>query len=204
VPPRSAALRHYRGVSPSPSRVDTDSLRFEPLDRRWLDDVAALAADPHVRRFTRIPEPPPERFAEEWIDRYVSGRGPRAPRAGFAALDARGVFLGLALAPHIDYDEGEIELGYMVARAARGRGAATAMLMLLTEWAFDELGLQRAYLIIDVENDVSARVAERCGYTLEGVKRSILLKPGQRTDAGLWSRLPGDPSPGGTATATLG
>jgi [ribosomal protein S5]-alanine N-acetyltransferase len=68
-------------------------------------------------------------------------------------------------------------------------------LRLLTRWAFDEAEAQRAYLIIDVENRASARVAERCGYQLEGVMRSIHVKPGRRVDAGLWSRLPGDPRP---------
>ena len=36
-------------------------------------------------------------------------------------------------------------------------------------------------------------LAERCGYQLEGVMRSILAKQGRRSDAGLWSRLPSDP-----------
>ena len=178
----------------------TGSIRLEPLRRRWADGVEALVADPYVRRFTRIPEPPPEGFAEEWIDHYASARGPHGPRAGFAALDADGAFLGLALAPHIDHDEGEIELGYIVAEAARGRGVASQMLTMLTRWAFEELALHRAFLIIDVANHASARVAERCGYTLEGVMRSILLKPGQRTDSGLWSRLPSDPPPGRPTT----
>jgi ribosomal-protein-alanine N-acetyltransferase len=47
-------------------------------------------------------------------------------------------------------------------------------------------------LIIDVSNPASERVALRCGYTLEGVMRSIHLKAGVRVDAGLWSRLPSD------------
>jgi RimJ/RimL family protein N-acetyltransferase len=179
-------------------RFDAVSVRLAPLDLDRLHDVAALVADPQVRRFTRIPEPPPAGFARGWIERYISARSKGGPREGFAALDGNDRFLGLALAPHIDKDDGEIELGYIVAEHARGRGAAGAMLNLLTRWAFDELAMQRAYLIIDVDNHASNRVAERCGYTLEGVMRSILLKDGQRTNAGLWSRLPSDPEPGGS------
>jgi RimJ/RimL family protein N-acetyltransferase len=51
-------------------------------------------------------------------------------------------------------------------------------------------------LIIDVENQASARVAERCGYRREGVMRSLHLKRGRRIDAALWSRLPSDPHSG--------
>ena len=43
--------------------------------------------------------------------------------------------------------------------------------------------------VIDVANGASKRVAERCGYELEGVMRSTYLKQGRRTDAELWSRI---------------
>jgi RimJ/RimL family protein N-acetyltransferase len=171
------------------------AVRLERLDDRWLDEVADLVADPDVRRFTRIEEPPPEGFARSWIDAYETGRRDGS-REGFAVLDAEGRFVGLGLAPQIDREGRELELGYIVAAQARGRGLGTEILRQLTRWAFDELEAQRVYLIIDVENPASARVAERCGYRLEGIMRSIHLKQGQRIDAGLWSRLPGDPLPG--------
>jgi RimJ/RimL family protein N-acetyltransferase len=117
-------------------------LRFEPFDEEWLDDVTKLVTDPDVLNFTRVPEP-------------VNGR-----------------FLGLALAPHVDAAAGEMELGYIVAPAARGRGVARAILRKLTRWAFEERGAQRIHLIIDVQNVASERVAERCGYRRERVMRS--------------------------------
>jgi RimJ/RimL family protein N-acetyltransferase len=167
-------------------------VRLELLDERWLDDVSELVADPQVLRFTRIPEPPPPDFARSWIDRYTEGRLDGRCE-GFAAVSGDGRFVGLALAPEIDLDAGELELGYIVAAEARGRGLATEILRLLTEWAFQTLRAQRAFLIIDVDNRASQRVAERCGYRHEGVMRSIHLKGDRRIDAGLWSRLPTDP-----------
>lgn len=169
-------------------------VRLESLDRRWLDEVSELVTDPEVRRFTRIPEPPPDGFARTWIGSYEAGRR-EGNRGGFAAVDGDGRFVGLGLAPEIDRTAGELELGYIVARAARGQGVATQILRLLTQWAFEEVDARRVYLIIDVENFVSARVAARCGYQREGIMRSIHIKQGQRADAGLWSRLRGDPSP---------
>jgi RimJ/RimL family protein N-acetyltransferase len=164
-------------------------LSLTPLDARWTDDVAALVADPDVLRFTRIPEPPPAGFAETWIESYEKGRA-EGTREGFAAVDAAGTFVGLGLAVHIDREAAEAELGYIVSRGARGRGAGTAILRLLTEWAFTELEIKRLSLVIDVENHASQRIAERCGYRREGVMRSIHVKRGVRSDAGLWSRLP--------------
>ena len=168
------------------------NVRLEPLDERWLDDVAELVADPHVLRFTRIPEPPPQDFARSWIDRYTEGRRDGSCE-GFAVVDSDDRFLGMGLAPEIDREAGELELGYIVAAAARGRGVATEILRLLTDWAFRTVGAERAFLIIDVQNRASQRVAERCGYRHEGDMRSIHLKDERRIDAGLWSRLPTDP-----------
>ncbi len=167
-------------------------IRLEPIDLRHLDGVRALVADPDVLRYTRIPEPPPDAFAETWIASYDAGRKD-GTRDGFAAIAVDGEFVGLGLAPEIDRKSREIELGYIVPAQARGRGVAGEILRQLTAWAFAEAGALRAYLIIDLENRASERVAERCGYLREGVMRSIHVKQGQRSDAGLWSRLPTDP-----------
>jgi RimJ/RimL family protein N-acetyltransferase len=167
-------------------------LRLVPLGREHLEDVRAMLDDPEILRFTRIPEPTPEEFPEEWIERYEEGRRDGS-REGFAAIDGDGRFVGLALAPTIDREGAEVELGYIVVPHARGRGVATEMLRQLTRWAFDEAGALRIALVIDVENAASERVAERCGYVREGVMRSSHVKQGIRADAAIWSRLPSDP-----------
>ena len=145
-------------------------------------------------RFTRVPEPPPPGFGRTWLARYEAGHRDGTAE-GFAAVGVDGTFLGVAVAPDIDVEGRELELGYIVAPGARGRGVAAAMLRQLTRWAFAEAGALRAYLLIDTANVASSRVAERCGYVQEGVLRSVHLKQGRRTDLALWSRLPTDPEP---------
>jgi RimJ/RimL family protein N-acetyltransferase len=167
-------------------------VRLVPLAAEHLGAVGAMLDDAEVRRFTRIPEPPPPDFAQHWLARYEEGRR-AGSREAFAALEDDGRFVGIALAPHIDREAREVELGYITAPAARGRGVATRMLGLLTQWAFEAAGALRIVLIIDVANPASERVAERCGYVREGVMRSTHLKGDVRVDAGLWSRLATDP-----------
>lgn len=170
-----------------------DQIRFVPLAPDHRDGVAELLADRDVMRFTRVPEDAPPGYAEEWIARYEAGRRD-GTREGFAALDGDGTFVGLALAVHIDREAQELELGYIVSPAARGRGVGAALLRQLTDWAWAE-DMERSVLLIDVENPASERVAERAGYVREGVLRSTYLKPGRRVNVGVWSRLPSDPPP---------
>jgi RimJ/RimL family protein N-acetyltransferase len=167
-------------------------MELRPLSEEHLPDLDRLIEDPEVLHHTRIPEPPPEGFSRSWVARYEDGRR-EGTSEGFAIHDSDGAFAGLALAVEIDREGAEVELGYIVAPHARGRGVATEALRMLTLWAFEELGAKRVYLIIDVLNAPSRLVAERCGYVREGVMRSTHLKQGRRVDAELWSRLPSDP-----------
>ena len=169
-------------------------LAFEPLLPHHADALAPILADADALRFTRLPEPVPAGFARTWIARYEQGRV-NGTSEGFAMRLADGTFAGLALAPAIDRPARELELGYLVSPAARGRGVATEALRMLTRWAFEEVGALRVHLIINVENVPSSRVAARCGYVREGVLRSMHLKQDVRIDAELWSRLPSDPDP---------
>lgn len=170
---------------------DDNRLTLVPLTQAFLHLVEPLTADDEVLRFTGVPDPPPTGFAQSWIQRYEEG-AQAGTRRGFAVVDADGEFVGMAVAPKIDPEGAEVELGYLVAPRRRGEGNARRILELLTAWAFDELGALRVVLVIDVNNPASERVAKSCGYTREGVMRSTHFKQGRRIDAGLWSRLPGD------------
>ncbi|HWH93846.1 MAG TPA: GNAT family N-acetyltransferase [Baekduia sp.] len=179
--------------------MDPD-VRLEPFTAAHLDAFTALTEDPDVRRFTRFPDPPDPGFPAAWLARYQRGRAD-GTREAFAILDgAGGAFLGLALAPHIDRDAAEAELGYVVAPAARGRGVATAAVLRLTRWAFDEQRLERLTLIVDIANVGSQKVAERCGYVRDGMMRNAYVKPGVRADTIIYSRLPTDPEPSSAAS----
>jgi RimJ/RimL family protein N-acetyltransferase len=167
-------------------------VELERFDEQYLDAMASLLGDPEVLRFTRVPVPVPDGFPRRWMGMYEEGRR-TGTRELFAIVDAaQREFLGLAMAPQIDRDARTLELGYVVAPAARGRGVATAALGALTDWAFSAQGALRVELLITVQNEASKRVARRCGYVREGVLRSVYFKQDLRDDMEIWSRLPSD------------
>jgi RimJ/RimL family protein N-acetyltransferase len=170
------------------------SVHLELLGKAHLGAVGAMLSDPDVLRFTRVPEPTPADFPQQWLATYEAGRRD-GTREAFAALDGDRRLVGLALAFGIDAKEGEAELGYIVAPEARGRGVGTAILRALTDWAFAATAVERIRLVVDVGNPASLRVAEGAGYVREGVMRSVHFKNGRRIDAVLLSRLRSDPAP---------
>jgi RimJ/RimL family protein N-acetyltransferase len=165
------------------------TIRLEPLALRHLEGIAELGRDPDVQRFTFVPSPWEEGFERTWLERYEQGHRDDT-RAGFAIVDEENdEFLGMAMFVRIDREGSEAEAGYVVSPQARGRGIAARAVRLLTEWGMAELGLQRVELRIDRDNLRSIRVAERAGFVLEGVLRSVSFKQGLRTDMAVYSRI---------------
>ena len=81
------------------------------------------------------------------------------------------------------------EFGYWVASAERGRGIAPRALILLVRWVVENTVAKRLQLHADVENTASQRVAEKAGFTREGVQRGWLEVRGERRDMVSYSLL---------------
>ena len=96
----------------------------------------------------------------------------------YLAFDAAGGRLVASIGLHrTDWKLPRTEVGYWVRTSERGKGYAAEGVMALTGWALKELGAVRIDLITDEGNTGSRAVAERCGFTLEGVLRNASRRP---------------------------
>jgi [ribosomal protein S5]-alanine N-acetyltransferase len=91
--------------------------------------------------------------------------------------------------------DGVGEVGYWVKREARGRGLATRALRLLARWALEDQRLARVQLAAEPGNLASLRVAEKAGFTREGLLRRYLNIGGERRDGFMFSLLPEELEP---------
>jgi ribosomal-protein-alanine N-acetyltransferase len=172
---------------PDSASVDTvTATHLVPLEARHLAALREAMGDADILRFTRTPDPIPEGWVEEWLAAFDGEQ-----RYAFAIVDGEEQFLGYAVTGPVNRKDLEVELGYAVAPAARGRGVATQTLRQLTRWAFDQ-GMQRVTALISPDNHASSRVAQNAGYTFEGVLRSVHHIDGRRGDLQSWSILPGE------------
>jgi RimJ/RimL family protein N-acetyltransferase len=179
-------------LSPPDPPLQNDRIRLDPMTQAAAADARRMIQDEDIKRFTYIPSEPDDGFVARWITRYENG-WTDGSCAGFEIRGlGDGAYLGFAALVHLDLADKQGEIGYMVTPEARGRGAASGAVALLTRWGLDELGLERLELRIDTANAGSQRVAERAGYQLEGILRSLAFKEGRRVDTGVWSRLKGD------------
>jgi len=82
------------------------------------------------------------------------------------------------------------EIGYIVYDASlRGQGIAPEAVRLLSDYLFAWKPISRLQLQIQPENQASVRVAEKCGFQMEGVARAALIVDGRPTDIAVYSLL---------------
>jgi RimJ/RimL family protein N-acetyltransferase len=164
--------------------------------RPWRDDdLAAMTAalqDPEIPRWTTIPAPYGERDAREYLTRArpdrVAGR-----ELGLAVVDAGGgTVLGGCGLSRFDWPDLKCEIGYWIAKEARGRTVGTRAVRLLSRWALGPLGLERVELLVDPRNEPSNRLAVSVGFAREGLMRAYRRRGGGRWDLVMYSLLADD------------
>lgn len=176
------------GVDLPTEVLRTERLVLRPHRPEDVDAVLGACQDPGIQRWiTAIAVPYTRERAREWVVEMApreraEGRGmPTVIEADGALVGSGGVHLR----------DGRLgpEIGYWVAAEARGRGYAAEAARGLAEWAFGH-GATRVHLFADVDNAASQRVAERAGFSREGVVRQCLpRRDGSRADAVLFGRL---------------
>ena len=140
--------------------------------RPWRPDdaptLATMAGDPHLMRWSSLPELGPERWIEE------QRRETRGPSRAICAGDDDTALgkMALRLPGHASpattcaairpSDQPAGELSYWIVASARGRGLAGAAVRAILAAAVDA-GLASVVLDIEVDNHASLRVAQRLG-----------------------------------------
>jgi RimJ/RimL family protein N-acetyltransferase len=176
-------------VSRSDGRVT-----IRPWHAGDADAMVRRINDPLVAAFLdNVPHPYTYEDAQAWFE-LADERWQAGAMATFAIeLDgADGPVGGVGVHFFDGLDAGAAEIGYWVAAEVRGLGVASAAARLASEWAFGSCGdLARLQLRADVENVASNRVAEKAGFTREGVLRAqrYNARLGRRTDFVMWSLL---------------
>jgi [ribosomal protein S5]-alanine N-acetyltransferase len=76
-----------------------------------------------------------------------------------------------------------------------GRGYTTEAVQLVVDYLFGAKKFHRIHLVIVPENAASRRIAEKCGFLLEGTVRGAFFNDGRNQDVLLYGLLRTDPRP---------
>lgn len=150
-------------------------LVLRPWRRGDARALARIANDASIAGMLRdvFPHPYTMVDARSFLAHVANAPGP----ARNFAIELDGELVGgIGLVQFADVHRGTAELGYWMSAAHRGRGLASRAVKLLVRWAFNTLEIRRIEARIFGWNHASVRLAQRCGFHCESVRRGAVLK----------------------------
>jgi RimJ/RimL family protein N-acetyltransferase len=142
--------------------ITTSRLVLRAFTGSDVTPLHRILSEPDVLRYFPNPDPPPRAKVEKLILgqlRHWEERG-----YGWWAVEPRSQkeligWSGLQFLP----ETGEVEVGYLLARAFWGKGLATEAARASLQFGFENLELESVVAIVDPENIASRRVIEKLG-----------------------------------------
>ena len=107
------------------------------------------------------------------------------------AIEYLGCLAGAASISGLNSDNRPAALGYWITERVQGRGIATRACRVLIEKAFSERGVNRVEITAAAQNARSRAVADRLGFTLDGVRLQAFRCGGRLHDLAVYC-LPAD------------
>lgn len=175
---------------PDPPLTDGE-IRLRPWERRDVPAMTAACQDPEIPRWTVVPHHYTERHARDFIS-HAAGELEAGREIAMAVVDADDGVLGALGMSNFDWTDRKGEIGYWMAPEARRRGVGARATRMLAEWALATLGLERIELLAHPDNEASQRLAERAGFSREGLLRRYRRRHGVREDLVMYSLLAED------------
>lgn len=103
-----------------------------------------------------------------------------------------GAIVGSSGLHRINWHARKFEIGYWIRSSYAKQGFMTEAVDAITDFAIRQLEANRIEIRCDERNERSAHVAQRCGYTLEGILRSeVCGVDGQLTNTMVFAKVRG-------------
>lgn len=169
-----------------------EKITLRPADSRDAEALVIACTDPESTKWTMLAPGYDLQRAHGFITEYAPGWWQRKQGAVWVIADPQDHYAAQIDLRVYESDPQVADVGFLASPHARGRGYMTAALRAAARFGICELGLKRIEWKAHVGNDASRRVAEKAGFTMEGVLRQGCVARGERFDAWLASFLPED------------
>ncbi|MGH3647861.1 MAG: GNAT family N-acetyltransferase [Micromonosporaceae bacterium] len=172
--------------------VSTPRLEIRPLEPGDAKGISEIFADRQTQRWLPFTAPVDE-VAYQWCTTMADERRETGVGDHYAVVRHEDdELVGCLWARRTDWAARCTELWYAVAPGARGLGFATEATTALVMDLITEHEFERVELRIAPGNSDSRRVAEKAGFTYEGLLRNAGYVDGGRVDLEVWSLIAPD------------
>jgi [ribosomal protein S5]-alanine N-acetyltransferase len=185
-------------VPPFPTlTVATPRLQVRPVAAGDATAVAEIFADKQTQRWLPVPPEFGAFDADAWCAEVAAQRRASGQGDHYGMIRREDdQLVGCLWTKHTDWVARATEVAYAVASPVRGFGLAPEAVDALAIALLLEHGFQRVELRVAPGNVASRRVAEKAGFTYEGLLRNAGHVHSGRVDLEVWSFVPADLSSG--------
>ena len=177
--------------------LKSDSLTMRPMRPSDAEDIYRAVQDPEIPKFTTLPADYPIDLAIEFANTRAAASFVNKTELVFVIEDSRlatvgypysNGFAGVMSLHTIDIPNHRAEIGYWLAKEARGQGICTKAAELITEYGLMTIGFKRIDGIVDVRNEPSKAALLNAGYEFEGIMKSyVTRRDGSQLDMALFA-----------------
>ena len=195
--------------------LKSDSLTMRPMRPSDAEDIYRAVQDPEIPKFTTLPADYPIDLAIEFANTRADASFVNKTELVFVIEDSRlenssastststsdsksanlasgypysNGFAGVMSLHTIDIPNHRAEIGYWLAKEARGHGICTKAAELITEYGLMTIGFKRIDGIVDVRNEPSKAALLKAGYEFEGIMKSyVTRRDGSQLDMALFA-----------------
>ena len=195
--------------------LKSDTLTMRPMRPSDAEDIYRAVQDPEIPKFTTLPADYPIDLAIEFANTRAAASFVNKTELVFVIEDSRlenssastststsdsksanlasgypysNGFAGVMSLHTIDIPNHRAEIGYWLAKEARGQGICTKAAELITEYGLMTIGFKRIDGIVDVSNEPSKAALLNAGYEFEGIMKSyVTRRDGSQLDMALFA-----------------
>ncbi|OIU71762.1 GNAT family N-acetyltransferase [Rossellomorea aquimaris] len=158
-------------------------VKIRDLTLEDAEDRYQWCLDKEVTKHLNMPEKYPPFSREEtrnWIKMCINKTNGYEQKA---IVTEEGTHIGWIDLKNIDKLNKHAEIGIAIGEKAYwGRGYGLAAMKEMLQWGFNELGLNKIWLRVEVDNDKAIKSYLRMGYVEEGILRQDRLRNGEFVD----------------------
>ena len=184
------------------------STTLRPMRPTDSEDIFRAVQDPEIPKFTTVPSDYPVELAIDFATtRNVASHLNKTELVFViedSALDSSrdsdlsassdskhpysNGFAGVISLHTIDIPNHRAEIGYWMAKEARGKGIGTRAASMITEFGLMTMGFNRIDGIVDVRNEASKKLLLNASYEYEGImKKYVTRRDGSQLDMALFA-----------------
>ena len=168
-------------------------ITLRPAQERDVQTIFNACQDPVIPRFTTVPSPYLRSHAESFVRELAPKQFLDQKEMLFVItsnLNSDDEFCGVISFHTVNLGNHTAEIGYWMAKEARGKGIGLTAVNLITRYGLETVGFRRIEGYVDTNNIASRALLARSGYTLEGIlKNKVTRANGDQIDMALFAKV---------------